>query len=30
VAAVVALALWQFYRSGQLGRSRWLPFVQPA
>jgi glutamate transport system permease protein len=30
VAGVVALALWQFYRSGQLGRSRWLPFVQPA
>ena len=30
VAALVALALYQFYRSGQLGRSRWLPFVQPA
>ena len=30
VAAVVVLALLQFYRSGQLGRSRWLPFVQPA
>jgi glutamate transport system permease protein len=26
----VALALYQFYKSGQLGRSRWLPFVQPA
>lgn len=30
VAAVVALALYQFYKSGQLGRSRWLAFVQPA
>jgi glutamate transport system permease protein len=30
VAGVVALALYQFYKSGQLGRSRWLPFVQPA
>jgi glutamate transport system permease protein len=30
VAGVVGLVLWQFYRSGQLGRSRWLPFIQPA
>ena len=30
VGAVVALALYQFYKSGQLGRSRWLAFVQPA
>jgi len=30
VAGGVALALYQFYKSGQLGRSRWLPFVQPA
>ncbi len=30
VAALVALALYQFARSGQLGRSRWLPFVQAA
>jgi glutamate transport system permease protein len=29
VAGVVALALWQFYRNGQLGRSRWLAFAQP-
>ena len=30
VGAVVALALHQFYESGQLGRSRWLAFLQPA
>lgn len=30
LAGLVALALYQFGRSGQLGRSRWLPFVQPA
>ena len=30
VAGVVALLLYQFFRSGQLGRSRWLPFLQPA
>jgi glutamate transport system permease protein len=30
VGAVVALALYQFYKSGQLGRSRWLAFIQPA
>jgi glutamate transport system permease protein len=30
VAALAALALYQFYRSGQLGRSRWLAFTQPA
>ena len=29
-AGVVALALYQFYKNGQLGRSRWLPFLQPA
>lgn len=28
-AALVALALWQFGRNGQLGRSRWAPFVTP-
>jgi glutamate transport system permease protein len=28
LAALVALALWQFARNGQLGRSRWLPFLQ--
>jgi len=28
LAALVGLALWQFARNGQLGRSRWLPFVQ--
>jgi glutamate transport system permease protein len=28
LAALIALALWQFGRNGQLGRSRWLPFVQ--
>ncbi len=28
LAALVALALLQFARSGQLGRSRWLPFLQ--
>jgi glutamate transport system permease protein len=28
LAALIALALYQFGRSGQLGRSRWLPFVQ--
>ena len=30
VAGVVALVLYQFYRSGQLGRSRWVVFLQPA
>lgn len=30
VAGVLALVLWQFYRSGQLGRSRWIVFLQPA
>ena len=30
VAGVVALVLFQFYRSGQLGRSRWVVFLQPA
>lgn len=30
VGAVLGLALYQFYKSGQLGRSRWLAFVQPA
>ena len=30
LAGVVALALWQFYRSGQLGRSRWIVFLQLA
>ena len=28
LAGLVALALYQFARSGQLGRSRWLPFTQ--
>jgi glutamate transport system permease protein len=28
LAGLLALALYQFGRSGQLGRSRWLPFVQ--
>lgn len=28
IAALLALALWQFGRNGQLGRSRWAPFVQ--
>jgi glutamate transport system permease protein len=28
LAGLLALALYQFWRSGQLGRSRWLPFVQ--
>ncbi|MDT7707300.1 MAG: glutamate transport system permease protein [Pseudonocardiales bacterium] len=28
LAALVALAVWQFARSGQLGRSRWAPFLQ--
>ena len=30
VAGLVALALYQFYKNGQLGRSRWLAFAQPA
>src|SRR4051812_13777212 len=30
VAVIVALALYQFYRNGQLGRSRWLAFAEPA
>ena len=30
VAGIVALALYQFYRNGQLGRSRWLAFAEPA
>jgi glutamate transport system permease protein len=29
LAGLLALALYQFGRSGQLGRSRWLPFIQP-
>ena len=29
VAGLVALILWQFQRSGQLGRSRWVVFLQP-
>jgi glutamate transport system permease protein len=29
VAGLVALVLWQFYRSGQLGRSRWVVFLDP-
>jgi glutamate transport system permease protein len=28
LAGLLALALYQFGRSGQLGRSRWLPFVR--
>ena len=28
LAGLVALALYQFARNGQLGRSRWLPFTQ--
>jgi glutamate transport system permease protein len=28
IAALLALALWQFGRNGQLGLSRWAPFVQ--
>lgn len=28
VAALLGLALWQFARSGQLGRSRWQPLFQ--
>ncbi len=30
VGAVFGLALYQFYKSGQLGRSRWLAFAEPA
>ena len=30
LAGLLALALYQFGRSGQLGRSRWLPFGQAA
>ena len=29
LAGLLALALWQFGRSGQLGRSRWAPFLSP-
>ena len=29
VAGIVALALYQFYSNGQLGRSRWLPSRSP-
>jgi glutamate transport system permease protein len=28
LAGLLALALWQFGRNGQLDRSRWAPFLQ--